>query len=143
MTIKDIDTAISKMLSDKTKITIQSTDIREGFTRPSFYVTFPSTKKSPFNEYLYERNLSCKIYYFPKSKDDYSLELMEMQEKLENMFYLKLNVLDRKLNITEVDSYSSDGELQFDFDLNYFETPEDSISTEKEFMRELDIRYKK
>lgn len=63
-----------------------TTDIKEKVVRPSLYIEFADNKTGAFNICNKERTLSTKIYYFPKDKYQFKIELLEMQSYLENIF---------------------------------------------------------
>ncbi|NBI30716.1 phage tail terminator family protein [Chengkuizengella marina] len=134
MSLEDINIAINDNLIAEFEYDINSKDVKEGFSRPSFFVSFDNVSRSS-SEYYRERALTVRIYFFPKSRYEYSLEILDVQERLENLFDLKLNVVDRKLNIHEVRSEVTDGVLSFHFDLQYLESKE---VEESEMMQELE-----
>ena len=85
--IKDIIIAINDLL-DKNfpDIERQSTDIRQGFTRPCFYVELDRTTSSKVNTQIRDSIISIRIYYFPKDEYNNRIELFDMQSKLEDIF---------------------------------------------------------
>ncbi len=118
---------IVKAIDDKIKdnflgIEIQSTDIKEGFERPCFYVQVDDNRANKLNPNSKEKTLTIRIYYFPKDRYENRIELLEIQDILENMFFDGLQVnenfyistLDNDLTFTVVD-----GVLQLSFDLYY------------------------
>ncbi|QEK13725.1 hypothetical protein FQB35_15465 (plasmid) [Crassaminicella thermophila] len=121
ITLKDIKKAINSLISANFTAEITSRDIKEGFKRPSFFVEFDNVKKSPAGEDQINRELTVRIYYFPSNRYQYSVEILEVQEKLEEVFDTKLKVQDRYFNIDEVESIVTDGVLQFYFDIRYEE----------------------
>ncbi|MEL3956921.1 DUF6838 family protein [Caldifermentibacillus hisashii] len=118
ITYRDIRKAINAKLKNEFNIEINSNDVKEGFKRPSFFVTFDNLVKSS-DQSQFDRSLTIRIYYFPTDRYDYSLELLDIQEQLENLFDLKFNVLDRKFNIFESSSLITDGVLEFSFDIQF------------------------
>ncbi|MEH7389652.1 phage tail terminator family protein [Bacillus sp. JJ1474] len=135
ITYRDIKTAIVKKLDDEFEIEIQSTDVIEGFHRPSFFVSFDNQNKSSNLDQI-ERSLTIRINYFPSDRYEYALEILDITEKLETVFDLKLPVLDRLININEVQSVVTDGVLEFSFDIEFFDGKE---VEEAEKMQELEI----
>jgi hypothetical protein len=118
ITYKDIKKAINETLTNEFQIEINSKDIQEGFNRPSFFVSFDNqVSSSTTNEF--EKSLTIRINYFPSDRYDYSLELLEVQDRLEKIFDLKLKVLDRKFNIHETSTIETDGVLEFSFDIQF------------------------
>jgi len=119
--LKDIKKAINdKIKANFSNIKIQSTDIKEGFKRPSFYVKIDNNRDNKFNPSSKEKTVTIRIYYFPNSKYENEVELLETQDTLENIFLEGLQVndgfyiptLDNELNFT-----TTDGVLQLAFDL--------------------------
>jgi hypothetical protein len=123
ITYKIIKLAINTLLLNKFKIEINSNDVKEGFGRPSFFVSFDDMIRSSTPDQV-EKSMTIRIYYFPRNREDNSLELLDVQEQLENLFDLKLIVLDRKLNVLEASSVVTDGVLEFSFELHFFEGKE-------------------
>ncbi|WLR52463.1 hypothetical protein LC040_06055 [Bacillus tianshenii] len=138
ITLKDIKKSInSKISAAFAGIDIQSTDVSEGFHRPSIFVEFDNMKKESFPEQI-RRSLTVRIYYFPSDRSQHSIELLEVQERLEALFDLKLDVLNRKFNIQDVSTNIVDGVLNFYFDIAYEEGKEiDESNIEKMLTLEL------
>jgi hypothetical protein len=85
--IKDIITAINNLLKENfPDVKRQSTDIRQGYTRPCFYVEMDRDMAYKLNTQLKEKTVSIRIYYFPTTEYDSRVELLDMQDKLENIF---------------------------------------------------------
>ena len=141
ITYKDIKKAVNTLLIKQFGIEINSNDVEEGFIRPSFFVSFDDTLRSSTVDQI-EKSLTIRIYYFPTDRYNNSIELLEVQEELENLFDLKLPVKDRLFNIFEAESVVTDGVLAFSFDIEFLEGREieyGSVSN-TELMQELDIR---
>lgn len=87
-----------------------------------------------------EKSLTVRIYYFPSSEEEASVEILDMQEELGNVFDTHLAVEDRLLHINEPTSTVSDGVLQFEFELSF----EDGREVEEtELVQEIDIDIQK
>lgn len=134
MSLEDINIAINDNLISEFGYDINANDVKEGFKRPSFFVSFDGVSRSSTEMYI-ERKLTVRIYFFPKSRYEYSIEITDVQERLENIFDLKLSALDKLLNIHEVRSEITDGVLSFHFDLQFLENKE---VEEHEVMQELE-----
>jgi hypothetical protein len=143
ITYKDIKLAVNEKLISDFDYEIQSTDIKEGFKRPSFFVEFDNMNHSSTLTQV-QRSLTITIYFFPSDRTSYSLEILDVQERLENLFDLKLSVLDRKFNVPETNSEVTDGVLIFSFDIQYEEgkvVPDvDTLGNPIELMQELDVK---
>jgi len=119
ITYKDIKIAINRKLAT-TGIEINSSDVSEGFNRPSFFVQLDNNVRTA-DENQVHKALSVQIYYFPTDRYEYSIEVMDMQESLESLFDLKLRVHDRLFNIDEANAILTDGVLNFSFDIAFFD----------------------
>lgn len=114
---------IKKAVNDNLKtlgIEINSRDVTEGFNRPSFFVQLENNIRSG-SETQVQKTMTIQIYYFPSDRYDYSIDVLTKQEQLENLFYLKLKVKDRFLNIFETTSDLVDGVLNFSFDIDFYD----------------------
>ncbi|MEK4247596.1 DUF6838 family protein [Psychrobacillus sp. FSL K6-2684] len=120
ITYTDIKKAINSSLKKKFNIEINSKDISEGFIRPSFFVGLENTNRSSDENQIY-KSMTIQIYYFPTDRYEYSLEIMDVQEQLENLFDLKLKAKDRYFNINEARSNTTDGVLSFAFDIEFYD----------------------
>lgn len=118
ITYKDIKIAVNHQLT-KTGIEINSSDVEEGFNRPSFFVQLDNANRAG-NESQVERSLTVRIYYFPTDRYEYAIEVLEMQETLEELFDLKLAVKDRYLNVDELTTFMNDGVLNCSFDMEFY-----------------------
>jgi hypothetical protein len=134
----DILTSVNTVLDNHfPTIEIQSNDVSEGFNRPSFFVKFDNISKSSSLEH-FNRSMTVRIYYFPSDINNNSLELLETQEILESAFDLKLEVLDRFLNIEDVNIDTVDGVLHCYFDIQYSDTKD--IQDDSELMNSLELK---
>ncbi|MBM7607573.1 hypothetical protein JOD29_000817 [Lysinibacillus composti] len=140
ITYKKIKTAVNRKLKETFGLEINSKDISEGFKRPSFFIEFDEVKRDGSVSQV-EKSMIIRIYYFPKTIKESSIEILEIQEQLGDVFDMKLIVEDRQLNITEPNFNVTDGVLQFEFDIAF----EDGriVSEEYELMEELDIDIQK
>lgn len=136
ITYKDIKLAINNLLISKFSYEINSKDISEGFSRPSFFVEFDNVVRSANSEQVL-KSFTIIIYFFPSNRHNYSIEILEVQDKLEELFDLKLEVLDRKFNIDEARSTISDGVLNFEFDIQF---EEGKVVEDAELMQELEYK---
>lgn len=119
ITYKDIKIAINRKLTPF-GVEINSRDVSEGFNRPSFFVQLENSKRDGNESQVYKA-LTIQIYYFPTDRYDYSIEVLEVQEQLENTFDLKLKVHDRLFNIDETNTNTTDGVLSFSFDIEFYD----------------------
>lgn len=125
ITYKDLKRTINQNLKQQFNIPINSNDISEGFKRPSFFVEFDDLTRSSSPDH-YEKSLTVRIYYFPTTINESSIEILEIHDELEDLFDLKLQVGERHLNIFETTSTVSDGVLQFEFDLQFSDSKDNN-----------------
>ena len=137
LTLKQIDKAIGDLiLNHFPNIEIQSTDVKEGFNRPSFFVKLDNPIRDT-RLYSSNRSMTVRINYFPKSRKDYAIDLMDVQDELETVFNLNISIADRTITIDETRAQVIDGVLEFEFDLEFSEAVE--IEDDSEIMEELEL----
>ncbi|AZV56797.1 DUF6838 family protein [Clostridium sp. AWRP] len=143
VTIKDIVKAINLKIKDKfPDIPIQSTDIKEGFKRPSFYVNKDDNKSNRYNQDIKESKTSIRIYYFPTSAYKNRIELLNMENDLTDLFLDGVLVStddgEYLMEILEddIDSVVTDGVLQVHF---YLYLLQDFSEEDAEVMEELEM----
>lgn len=119
--ISEIITAINtKLKTVFPDVPRETTDIKEGFNRPSFFVEY-ECNSSAIGESLVQNNIDIKIYYFSSNKNKSRIECIETIEKLNNAFRLVLSISEScAIPIDETSStILEDGILIFSFDLVY------------------------
>ncbi|KOS61722.1 hypothetical protein FJQ98_02960 [Lysinibacillus agricola] len=131
ITFKQIKTTINKKLLSNFDIDVSSKSANEGFTRPSFKVELDNVRREGYLTQV-EKSCTVRIFYFPADEIDNSVELLDVQEKLGDLFDLKFTVEDRHLGINEPNFDEIDGVLQFEFDLQFFDGRESGINIEDE-----------
>lgn len=137
--LKAINTQITTAFPD---IEIQSKDITEGFDRPCFFVDFVSMAASEMMNYYRSRKTTIVIYYFPSDIYKNRIEILQKQDKLEEIFMKILKVNESFIiTINETESNIIDGVLQFSFDLETVEQLE--RETPEPLMEEIDIEIRK
>ena len=122
---KDIHKAIVNKLKSKfNDIEITSTDVSEGFKRPSFFISFDNIKASDFAGETLDRELTVRIYYFSKDRYKNRIELLNVQDDLNELF-LKDNIIqldsDTKIEIEELEFDVVDKVLHCYFDIRLSE----------------------
>lgn len=137
ITIKDIQTAVSKLLT-KNKYSVIASEVKEGFQKPACFIeVFPVSvaTESKFYELV---TLGIEISYHPlmETKE----ELILNAEKLKNIFlYTPIKVKDRFLSVNEITFDSDKNVLTTYFELEFLqETNTKTVSLPK--MRELQER---
>ena len=99
-------------------IQVSSQSVKDGFVRPSFKAELDNVKREGYLTQV-EKSCTVRIFYFPA--DDNAIELLDVQEKLGDLFDLKFSVEGRHLDIVEPNFDEIDGVLQFEFDLQFFD----------------------
>lgn len=119
LTLKDIALAINNKLEEVLpSIPIQSSDISEGFERPSLFVDFDNVTTADYIGGKKERNISVIIYFFPTSRYDNKIEILNTQEILEKAFSDQFMIKEGfYVYPMEVNSIKVDGVLQFSFNI--------------------------
>lgn len=125
---KDILAALVKYLETLPgEVEVQSQDIEEGFSRPSFFIELDNIKVNDFMKTSKIRDITVRIVYFPKDKHINQVELLDMQESLEELFiennYIEIlpETEDREAVLVEVENAKFNENkkiLQFQFDIN-------------------------
>lgn len=137
ITYKQIKKAINDLLISNFKIPVNSQDVEEGFIRPSFFVEFSNLTRYGLESQIH-KSVGIRIYFFPTTLKNSSLEILEVQEKLGEVFDTKLKVEDRFFNILETSSEVVDKTLQFEFE---FEFEEGREVEDSELMQALKYNY--
>jgi hypothetical protein len=132
-----INTKLNEMFPE---IPINTKDIKEGFARPSFTVDFDNSTKSPFGSHGVEHNVHIVIYFFPTDKNQYKIEMLNVQEELENAFNHSLKIKDGFVVFpNELISDKADGVLQIAFDVHYIEIDYSEAGENQENMENLNF----
>lgn len=129
LSLKDIIKAVNNEIKIVfPKINISSEDIKEGFKRPSFFVNIENNMSNKFNEVTKEKKLTIRIYYFPSDRYKNRVELLEAQDKLENIFFEGLKVNDNTFIplADDMEAIIVDGVLQLSLYLYVLEEIEDT-----------------
>lgn len=123
VTITDIVLAINKKLKATfPTITIQSTDVKEGYKRPCFYVDLVDFDGELLMDTYDHKTAAFSIYYFPSDPNKYRMELFDVREKLQDAFIGILNIgKGFNIHILECETNIDDGVLNFDFTLEYYQ----------------------
>lgn len=119
MKLSDIKKAVNSLIkSEFPNIEIQATDVEKGFKRPSFFVLLDNVDRDTW-QFISIRSMTVRIYYFPSDRYRYSLETMDVQDRLESIFNLNFAVRDRVITINETRGQMVDEVLEFEFDFEF------------------------
>ena len=137
ITIKDIQTAVSKLLT-KNKFSVIASEVKEGFQKPACFIEVFPVSVAVENKFYELVTLGIEISYHPlmETKE----ELILNAEKMKNIFlYTPIKVKDRFLSVNEITFDSDKSVLTAYFELEFLqETNTKTVSLPK--MRELQER---
>lgn len=130
-----------KVLAEFPTIPIQSSDVEEGFQRPSFFVSLETNRGEGF-QFSNLRDMTCRILFFPTSRYQYMEEAYDVMDRLEKLFGLSFTVGDRTITINSATADVIDKVVHFDFDFSYYDDPaiDPDVGTNREKMQELNFR---
>ena len=130
ITIKDIQTAVSKLLT-KNKYSVIASEVKEGFQKPACFIEVFPVSVSTENKFYELVTLGIEISYHPlmETKE----ELILNAEKLKNIFlYTPIKVKDRFLSVNEITFDSDKSALTAYFELEFLqETNTKTVSMPK------------
>lgn len=105
ITIKDIQTAVSKLLT-KNKYSVIASEVKEGFQKPACFIEVFPVSVAAENKFYELVTLGIEISYHPSMET--KEELIINAEKLKNIFlYTPIKVKDRFLSVNEI-TFDSD-----------------------------------
>ena len=119
ITIKDIQTAVSKLLK-KNKYSVIAAEVKEGFSKPACFIEVLPVSIEVQNKFSELVTVSVEISYFPlcETKE----ELITNSEKLKNIFlYTPIKVKDRFLSVNEITFDSDKSVLIAYFELEFLQ----------------------
>ena len=119
ITIKDIQTAVSKLLK-KNKYSVIAAEVKEGFSKPACFIEVLPVSITTENKFFELVTVSVEISYFPlcETKE----ELITNSEKLKNIFlYTPIKVKDRFLSVNEITFDSDKSVLTAYFELEFLQ----------------------
>lgn len=121
--LTDLKKAIGDILkSALPTIPLYAGDVKEGFKRPSLFTKFDQMYRTDYKD-SFLREITVLINYFPNDRNNYELEILEVQESIESAFKDGFTVLGRHIHIADdVESEIIDGILHMYFDLSYHDT---------------------
>ena len=119
ITIKDIQTAVSKLLT-KNKYSVIASEVKEGFQKPACFIEVLPVSVAAENKFYELVTLGIEISYHPlmETKE----ELIVNAEKLKNIFlYTPIKVKDRFLSVNEITFDSDKSALTAYFELEFLQ----------------------
>lgn len=121
-------------------ITIQASDVKEGFSRPCFYteVTDLTTETLMTS---YDRKIAViSVLYFPSDPHIYQIEILGVRERLQGAFIDALDITDDfTIHILDVSDTVSDGVLTLDIEIEYYIKRQDK-DRDNPYMENLELK---
>lgn len=121
ITFENIRATVTKNLDDNFNgLKVYRKSVKKGFTQPYFKVELDNVRREGYLTQV-EKSCTVRIFYFPANENDSTIELLDVQEKIGDLFDMKFTVEGRHLDIVEPNFDEIDGVLQFEFDLQFFD----------------------
>ena len=128
---------VSKVREQFTDCSVSSQDITEGFERKTIYIYFDNVRQNDFMKKFTEKKITIVMIYFPQEERKNTAELLEVQDKLSNLFSQN-DTIELKEGvyayIQDIHSFRHEGTLQFECQAYIFEEYDE---VEHELMEEL------
>ena len=127
---------VSKVESVLSNCSVSSQDIAEGFERNTMYIYFDGIRQNDYMKKFVEKKVKIVMIYFPTNERKNTAELLEVQDKIMNLFTTGVIKLKDGVfaNIDDIYSFRHEGTMQFECDAYIFEEYDE---IEHEFMEEL------
>lgn len=127
---------VSKVESVLSNCSVSSQDIAEGFERNTMYIYFDGIRQNDYMKKFVEKKVKIVMIYFPTNERKNTAELLEIQDKIMNLFTTGVIKLKDGVfaNIDDIYSFRHEGTMQFECDAYIFEEYDE---IEHEFMEEL------
>lgn len=127
---------VSKVESVLSNCSVSSRDIAEGFERNTIYIYFDGIRQNDYMKKFVEKKVKIVMIYFPTNERKNTAELLEVQDKIMNLFTTGVIKLKDGVfaNIDDIYSFKHEGTMQFECDAYIFEEYDE---IEHEFMEEL------
>ena len=127
---------VSKVESVLSNCSVSSRDIAEGFERNTMYIYFDGIRQNDYMKKFVEKKVKIVMIYFPTNERKNTAELLEVQDKIMNLFTTGAIKLKDGVfaNIDDIYSFRHEGTMQFECDAYIFEEYDE---VEHEFMEEL------
>lgn len=128
---------VSKVREQFADCSVSSRDITEGFERKTIYIYFDNVRQNDFMKKFTEKKITIVMIYFPQEERKNTAELLEVQDKLSNLFSQN-DTIELKEGvyayIQDIHSFRHEGTLQFECQVYIFEEYDE---VEHELMEEL------
>lgn len=115
---------VSKVREQFADCSVSSQDITEGFERKTIYIYFDNIRQNDFMKKFTEKKITIVMIYFPQEERKNTAELLEVQDKLSNLFSQN-DTIELKEGvyayIQDIHSFRHEGTLQFECQAYIFE----------------------
>lgn len=134
--IDTLTVIVSKVESVLSNCSVSSQDIAEGFERNTMYIYFDGIRQNDYMKKFVEKKVKIVMIYFPTNERKNTAELLEVQDKIMNLFTTGVIKLKDGVfaNVDDIYSFRHEGTMQFECDAYIFEEYDE---IEHEFMEEL------
>lgn len=119
----DLKNGLTKILSSNfAGHTVYTEEIKQGIKRPAFHINIIPLTSNNFNVYYREQQAMVDIAYFSDEKPDLqsNMKNFEMANALETALNTDIKVLDRNLNLQELEFDTVDRVLHTTFTLMWY-----------------------
>lgn len=136
ITTADLLNAVTAKLGENfPEVRIWSTDKDKDFGKKCFFIKYSASRDGK-PEFVHDYG-QIRIYYFPSDKNVNRMELLDMQERLSELFLFRIFVNDDfAVPINELEFEIDDDVLVMSFDFDMYQMPEEDITPA---MEELEV----
>lgn len=136
ITTADLLNAVTAKLGENfPEVRIWSTDKDKDFGKKCFFIKYSASRDGK-PEFVHDCG-QIRLYYFPSDKNVNRMELLDMQERLSELFLFRIFVNDDfAVPINELEFEIDDDVLVMSFDFDMYQMPEEDMTTA---MEELEI----
>lgn len=132
ITTADLLNAVTVKLGENfPEVRIWSTDKDKDFDKKCFFIKY-SANRDGKPEFVHDYG-QLRLYYFPSDKNVNRMELLDMQERLSELFLFRIFVNDDfAVPINELEFEIDDDVLLMSFDFDMYQMPEEDMTTAME-----------
>lgn len=124
MQLKDVKIAINSVINITFDAKIIAYRVEENIPRPSFKVFLSDLSSVGGMNNTVEKNVITRIYYYPKNPDDCELELLEIRDKLSDLFSNFTQVGEDVIKFNNYEDDCLNDMIQASFEVNFVSTQE-------------------
>jgi len=122
MQLKNVKAAINTVINNSFKSEVIAYRIEKNIPRPSFKVFFGDIRSSAGMNNIVEKNVITRIYYYPSDPDDCETELLEIRDKLSDLFSSYTKIGEEVLRFNEYEDDAMVDMIQASFEINFSST---------------------